>query len=697
MKLSSIVLIILLFTSITCYSKFELKLESTININGELIIPSADSTSFYIILKDEFDQSLKIDKYNLRDTKSYQTKYLENTILINIDANHNSPEYLIYKNNKLLITNPIENTFLELGNSDNILNNNKFKYFKNHKLILLGNKLLVQKNGSLKEFENNIIDAVEYNNSIWYLSEGQNNIFLQNNDTRNLKLRFNYSENSYLLAGKKYLLVVNEFEESIFINIVDSNLHIIKTNWFDKNTSDISFKDMVMIPTKDGVEIIDSDLIQSKMLDGEMIKSVDVNKGFKIIQTEKLLYINDGNSNYKLSDNLKSNDFNFINNNLLVQKDNQLYIYSIERIKYWWFNYIFVENLTFIAWSLFVIVIIILLKKIREKNVMLNNVFDLPTTGIIIHLSKNGNVLNVNQEGKVLLDLPESVPLGKFYQKYFRKKGLEELKFLVEKSMSVKQDFNQKINLNLNKNGFEYLCKVNILKDITGSFNGLIINAVDITEELERKRLSNWAQLAHDMQTNLSIIKLNVEQIDSQDNYLNEKRLKKILHQTNLLITRVRDIITVGRSSKIDRGEFSINSIFEELVYEFDINETIDVQVKSDNFFIKCDKGKLLRALRNAFENAIKAINNENGKIFLSAYRDNRFSYISIKDNGKGMDDKTKESMLDPYFTQDSKSGTGIGTMIMKNVIEQHGGEIEINTILGSGTEIIFKIPNPSR
>ena len=108
-----------------------------------------------------------------------------------------------------------------------------------------------------------------------------------------------------------------------------------------------------------------------------------------------------------------------------------------------------------------------------------------------------------------------------------------------------------------------------------------------------------------------------------------------------------------------------------------------------------CDNQKVIRGLRNAFENSIKSFKDSDGKVILKAWKDSRYSYLSIKDNGPGMDNVTKNKMLDPFFTTgNNNEGSGIGSMIMQNVMEQHGGELIIESEKDKGTEVIFKIPN---
>ncbi|HSQ85212.1 MAG TPA: ATP-binding protein, partial [Desulfobacterales bacterium] len=64
---------------------------------------------------------------------------------------------------------------------------------------------------------------------------------------------------------------------------------------------------------------------------------------------------------------------------------------------------------------------------------------------------------------------------------------------------------------------------------------------------------------------------------------------------------------------------------------------------------------------------------------------------IEVRDNGKGMDEKTLEKVFDPFFTTKSlEGGTGLGLYIVHNLIERMGGQIEVESTLGQGTN--FKV-----
>jgi two-component system NtrC family sensor kinase len=67
---------------------------------------------------------------------------------------------------------------------------------------------------------------------------------------------------------------------------------------------------------------------------------------------------------------------------------------------------------------------------------------------------------------------------------------------------------------------------------------------------------------------------------------------------------------------------------------------------------------------------------------------------ISIKDSGKGMSSETIEKIFDPFFTTKSiGQGTGLGLSISYGIVKKHGGDIQVRSTLGKGTEFIISIP----
>ncbi len=362
-----------------------------------------------------------------------------------------------------------------------------------------------------------------------------------------------------------------------------------------------------------------------------------------------------------------------------------------------WFFYRFYYNIGDILLpAVLVLLLIITIQIYRHEKRYLKAIMALPSSGFVFILDKRGRLRLSNPSGMQLLNIQPSTPLKKPFQRYCVDETLEPLRDFVDNALIGRISASSQITLNKDNQVNEYLCTAVTLTNLTGQFRGLVLTGIDITEELGRKQLSNWAQLAHDMQTNLSTIKLNTELIDVEGNDENHKRRQKILHQVNVLIQRVRDIVTVGRGEKPEMLPVSASDICAEVVSEFDASmfPNIALNVDSDSFMLDCDKPKIVRALRNAVENAIRAFDGNKGVIIIQSRKDSRFAYFIVNDNGSGMDETTKSKMLTPYFSTSKKhGGSGIGTMIMQHVVELHKGRLIVNSEVGKGTEITFVIP----
>ena len=337
-----------------------------------------------------------------------------------------------------------------------------------------------------------------------------------------------------------------------------------------------------------------------------------------------------------------------------------------------------------------IIVIYYLYSKKKELNATL---LELSDNDFIFVFNKKGDLVNINKTAMKIIEIDSSVPLGRFFKYYCISEHTTELFEIFEKMRVLKESFQQKIHIYHNDELHEYICSAVTKRRVTGSVVGYLLSGTDITEELRQQKLNNFAQLAHDMQTNLSTLKLNAEELEASSEE-SENKKNKIIKQINILNQKVRDIVTVGRSSSVHKAKHNAKSLIAEVIEEFDFEfyPNITFIDESSDFELYVDKQKLSRAIRNATENSLKSMKDSvSGKLILKAYKNSKYAYFEVQDNGKGMSKEVKENMLKPYFT--SAGGTGLGTMIMRNAIEQHGGEIIVESEEGTGTKISFKIP----
>lgn len=110
---------------------------------------------------------------------------------------------------------------------------------------------------------------------------------------------------------------------------------------------------------------------------------------------------------------------------------------------------------------------------------------------------------------------------------------------------------------------------------------------------------------------------------------------------------------------------------------------------------ILCYASQLNQVFMNILTNAAQAIDGE-GDIWITLkhLKDKAKAQVTIKDSGKGMTPDVAEKIFDPFFTTKSVGeGTGLGLSISYGIVKQHGGDIQVHSEPGKGTEFVITIP----
>ena len=124
------------------------------------------------------------------------------------------------------------------------------------------------------------------------------------------------------------------------------------------------------------------------------------------------------------------------------------------------------------------------------------------------------------------------------------------------------------------------------------------------------------------------------------------------------------------------------------------------VQIDTDGDIPSCyilvERMQILRALGNLLSNALDAVPAETGWIKIQCACANNQVEIRVQDNGCGISPENVPHLFEPYFTTKGKAGTGLGLFITKQVIEQRGGHISVESRAGAGTTFIVRLPQAS-
>jgi signal transduction histidine kinase len=184
-----------------------------------------------------------------------------------------------------------------------------------------------------------------------------------------------------------------------------------------------------------------------------------------------------------------------------------------------------------------------------------------------------------------------------------------------------------------------------------------------------------------------------------------EKHLKLISDVSRQTYTLLEDLI-LWYKSQAGRIPFKPQkNVFSEICYEVVSMMNYQAEAKKitielvdiEKTIIMADANMLKTILRNLISNAIK-FTNENGEIKIVTEKNSIHATIIVSDNGVGMDDKTKASLFSFHNTNSatgtaSEKGTGLGLLLCKDFVENHGGTIWVESEKGKGSNFKFTLP----
>lgn len=254
-----------------------------------------------------------------------------------------------------------------------------------------------------------------------------------------------------------------------------------------------------------------------------------------------------------------------------------------------------------------------------------------------------------------------------------------------------------------------------------------ITTATDITNKLEiekEKRILEeaikletvknefFSNISHEFRTPINIILGTMQVINKniEQNNIQLDSLKKYTHyikqNSYRLLRLVNNLIDI---SKMDIGAYELRcsnqniiNIIEDItmsVADYTKNHNINLifDTDSEETITYCDPDKIERIMLNLLSNAIK-YTPEKGFIKVNIKTNQYEIIVSIKDSGVGIPKDKLEIIFDRFGQVDGSfnrkcEGSGIGLSLVKNLVEMHGGEINVNSKVNKGSEFIFSIP----
>lgn len=353
---------------------------------------------------------------------------------------------------------------------------------------------------------------------------------------------------------------------------------------------------------------------------------------------------------------------------------------------------------------------------IAQKEKRLKDIVD-RQRDVIFETNPNGHIKFISNASKEIFKLSPEHIYGR------RLDELITLNTYLEILESKKEDGQTQGEV-FNNEGEKVYISISWKKNtINQCFNGIIGSIRDITEvklleqaeEYNSLKTELFANLSHDFKTPLNVILSSIQLLElykTNGILFNEDkkfdRYMTVMKQNCYkLIRQINNLIDM---SKIETGFYELNlknvnivSVVEDItlsVVEYTESKNIELQFDTEieEKIVAVDEDKIDRIMLNLLSNAIK-FTPESGKIFVNLYDKGDHIEISVKDTGIGIPEDKKQYIFNRYSQVNSSDksnyfGSGIGLAIVKSLVDLHGGNIELKSTYGNGSEFIINLPN---
>jgi len=221
---------------------------------------------------------------------------------------------------------------------------------------------------------------------------------------------------------------------------------------------------------------------------------------------------------------------------------------------------------------------------------------------------------------------------------------------------------------------------------------------------IDSERLATIGRMAssisHDLRHHLSAIIANAEFLSDDRRRSSEREelyleIQTAVHQMNELIdsllefSRTRESLRLNPSHPEQAVRSAINTIrmrseFRDISIEMGANGT------SEGAY---DIRKLERVFHNLLLNACEAVSPSTGKISVDLLENRNNIEIRVTDNGRGIPDYLQHMIFEPFFTQGKANGTGLGLTVAQKIVEDHSGDLLLESSSAKGTTFLVMLP----
>src|SRR5437588_2918583 len=246
----------------------------------------------------------------------------------------------------------------------------------------------------------------------------------------------------------------------------------------------------------------------------------------------------------------------------------------------------------------------------------------------------------------------------------------------------------------------EVVGHVMILRDITKSRR-------TAQQTIESERLNALtllaAGVAHEIGNPLNSLHIHLQLMERSVQKLHDGAREELEHsievarsEVNRLDSIVTQFLNAIRPSRPQLRPENLNTIFEEAMRFFtpelqDREIVVEQGLRADLPLLRLDRGQMKQAFYNVIKNSLEAMH-RHGRLRIRTDLDDTHVIVIFIDTGGGMSTENLSRVFEAYFTT-KPSGTGLGLLIVRRIVREHGGELSIETTQGKGLTLRIRLP----
>ncbi len=353
--------------------------------------------------------------------------------------------------------------------------------------------------------------------------------------------------------------------------------------------------------------------------------------------------------------------------------------------------------------------------RLAEEKGFFETVFNAIQEGIIV-TDSNGRITYVNEAACELFGLESEDAIGKRLDERVRGldwDALSQSEGAISRDMEIFYPQNRFINFYIVPLTIEHRAADDMI-DISARQVGHAMILRDITasrrsaeQTIESERLNALtllaAGVAHEIGNPLNSLHIHLQLMERKVRELDEKvqaDLQESIDVARAEIARLDSIVSqflrAIRPSKPQLHPENVNAIVDEAVRFFapeiqDRELVVEQELRSDLPLLQLDRDQMKQAFYNVIKNSFEAMKRR-GVLRIRSDRDDTHVLVSFTDTGLGMSAENLSRVFEPYFTTKS-SGTGLGLLIVRRIVREHGGELSIESSEGKGLTLTIRLP----